>query len=123
MRTSTSGVYGPWIPLRLTWRWRRGLGEDYTKISLVNVRGYDVESFGILDDDTDGIPLAMVVQQVTICGEDLLPANANKIQFRWMNSDLHYPEYRDLWAIFNVTADLINRDGDTLRILDTKNSE
>ena len=118
MRTNTFGVYGPWIPLRLSWR-SRGVAN----ISLVNVRGYDVESFGVLGDSTNGIPLAMVVQQVTICWEDLLRDNANKIQFRWMNSDKHGLRHRDLWALFNVTADLINRDGDTLRILDTENSE
>ena len=118
MRTNTFGVYGPWIPLRLSWR-SRGVAN----ISLVNVRGYDVESFGVFKDGTNGIPLAMVVQQVTICGEDLLPANANKIQFRWMNSDIHASAFRDMWAIFNVTADLINRNGDTLRILDTESSE
>ena len=111
--TNTSGVYGPWIPLRLTWRWPNNVGE-YT-ISWENIRGYEVE--------THGVPLSLVGQQVAICGEDLLPANASEIQFRWMNSDSHTSRRRDMWAIFNVTADLINRNGDTLRILDTESSE
>ena len=115
MRTNTSG---PWIPLRLTWR-SKSVGKP-TIVSLVNVRGYDVESHEVFATDST---LSLVEQRVTICGKDLLPANASKIQFRWMNSDSHQPGYRDMWAIFNVTADLINRDGGTLRILDTENSE
>ncbi len=135
MRTNTSGVYGPWIPLRLTWRWPDSVGGNYT-ISRENVRGYEVESHGVPPggnyedgaaigvprDYVDVAPLSMVAQHVTICGEDQLPANASEVQFRWMNT-AEQPGRFDMWAIFNVTADLITNNGGTFRILDTQSSE
>ena len=108
MRISRSGKYGPWIPLRLTWHKDTG---NYT-ISTETIRGYAVE--------THGVPLPMVTQQVTICGEDLLPTNASEIQFRWMNTAT--PGYFDLWAIFNVTVHFINKNA-TFELLNIETSK
>ncbi len=118
MRTNASGVYGPWIPLRLTWRQNvEGASFLYGTITIFErIRGYDVE--------THGMPFSsvVIVQKVTICGEDLLPANANEVQFRWMNTAGNAGRF-DMWAIFNVTADLVTRNGDTFRMFGTNNSE
>ena len=108
MRANISGVYGPWIPLKLTQN-RNGNNE------IINVRGYDVVIAGVLSRS--------VTLQVTICGEDLLPANASKVQFRWMNT-VDEPGTTDIWAIFNVTADFISSDGgDAIRIFDSESFE
>lgn len=94
IRVNTSGVYGPWVPLRLTWR------RNYTN-STTNeiIRGYDVETHGVTSD--------VVTQQMTVCGESLLPTNASEVQFRWMNTADHPGRQ---WTLFNVTAELINSD-------------
>ena len=114
MRTNISGVYGPWIPLRLTWRCPdsepncASSGEE-------RIRGYNVE--------THRVSSSSVVEQVSICGEDLLPADASEVQFRWMNTGSEKGNF-DMWAIFNVTADLTtSRYENITRILDSENSE
>ena len=107
MHTNTSGMYGPWIPLRLTGRWPNGLGFLGYSIGSERIRGYDVV--------IHTIPSSMVAQNVTICGEDLLPTNTSEIQFRWMNT-VDWLGKNDIWAIFNVTVDLTTSDGDTVRI-------
>ena len=109
MRVTTSGVYGPWVPLRLTWRNNKNAkNRTITKI----IRGYDVEGHSV--------PNSTVTQQVTICEGDLLPVNASEVQFRWMNT-ADEPGRRDMWALFNVTAYVVNtRTGDTYGIFDSK---
>ncbi len=118
MRTNTSSVYGPWIPLRLTRRWPDEATSLLfgTSIFSDRIRGYDVEGHGV------PVSSIAVAQQVTICGEDLLPANASEVQFRWMNT-VSEPGKSDMWAIFNVTADLITSNNDVVRIFGTNNSE
>ena len=107
IRTNTSGT---WIPLRLTWRQSQHL-EDYSN-SRESIRGYEVEAHGVSRPST-----SPVTQELTICGEDLLPANTSEVQFRWMNTDNQLGRF-DAWAIFNVTADLTDKNGDTFRIFD-----
>ena len=108
MRTTTSG---PWIPLRLTWRCRESKG-SYS-ISRENIRGYDVETHGMPSSSSN------TQQQVTICGKDILPSHTKTVQFRWMNT-VNEPGRKDMWALFNVTADLINSSEDAIRIFDNK---
>ena len=110
MRVHVSGVYGPWVPLRLTVR-----NKTIDSITSEFIRGYNVE--------THHFSSSMVKQQVTICGEGLLPADTSIVQFRWMNSDRHLPGQHDIWALFNVTASLIDSYGDTSVLFNTDNSE
>ena len=57
---------------------------------------------------------------MTICEGDLLPVDAAEVQFRWMNTATE-PGNRDLWALFNVTADVVYTiTGNTSRIFDSK---
>ena len=108
VRVNTSGVYGPWVPLRLTWHINQA---NSSIITSKFIRGYNVKAHRVSSH--------MVKQQVTICGEDLLPANASFVQFRWMNSDHNQQEKHDIWALFNVTASLIDSYGDTSALLNT----
>ena len=107
IRVNTSGVYGPWVPLRWTWR------NSISNMTNIIIRGYDVE--------THGVTSAVVIQQVTVCAENLLPTDTSEVQFRWMNT-ADQPGRYDIWALFNVTAELINGDRDIL-LLDTNESE
>ena len=105
MRVNTSGVYGPWVPLRLTWR------GNVTNTSTEFIRGYAVK--------THQVTSSIATQQVTICEGDLLPVDASQVQFRWMNTADELGRH-DMWALFNVTADVVSTStGDTYRILDT----
>ena len=108
VRTTASG---PWIPLRLTWCCPESKGSYI--VSRENIRGYDVETHGVPSSSS------ITQQQVTLCGEDLLPSYTNTVQFRWMNT-ANEPGRNDMWALFNVTADLINSSGDAIRIFDTE---
>ena len=104
MRINASGMYGPWIPLRWTWR-----GKNNKKKV---IRGYRV--------DTHGMTPPIATQQVTICEGDLLPVDASGLQFRWMNT-ASQPGRFDMWALFNVTADVVHASaGDTYRIFDSE---
>ncbi len=114
MRTNTSTMFGPWIPLRLTLRRNNHNNNNYG-ISNLTTRGYEVVIHRVPQN------LTSVAQQVTICGENLLPNNASEIQFRWMNSVNKLGNF-DIWAIFNVTADLISSSGDTFRIFEANNN-
>ena len=109
MRVNTSGVYGPWVPLRLTWR------GNTINTSTEFIRGYEVESHQVTS--------SIIPQQVTICEGDLLPTDTSEVQFRWMNT-ADEPGRLDMWALFNVTADVVNTStGNTYRILDSNDSE
>ena len=116
MRTNISGVYGPWIPLRFTRR-RQSHGEY--NISERMSRDYVVE--------VHRVPFNMVTvtQELTICGESLLPANASEVQFRWVNTvgegKNAEDNISDTWAIFNATAYLNISDGNTFKIFDSSN--
>ena len=112
MRTNTSG---PWIPLRLTWRQSPDF-EDYNN-RRESIRGYEVEAHGVSWPST-----SPVTQELTICGEDLLPANTSEVQFRWMNT-ANEPGGNDAWAIFNVTADYTDKNGDIFRIFDFRDTK
>ena len=112
-----SDVYGPWIPLRLTWRCQNSDVEGCT-YSNEDIRGYDVKAHAILSSLV-GLS-SVVTEDITICGEDLLPSNASEVQFRWMNTADELGR-NDIWAISNVTANLINNNGVSFRIFDTKN--
>ncbi len=94
MRVNISDVYGPWVPLRLTWRRNdtNSTTNDTNSTTNETIRGYDVE--------THGVTSAMVTQQVTVCGESLLPTDASEVQFRWMNT----ADQPGMWDLFNVTA-------------------
>ena len=106
VRVGTSGLYGPWVPIRLTWRERSK--RTITKI----IRGYEV--------DSRAVTTTITPQQVTLCDRDLLPVDASEVQFRWMNT-ANQPGRKDIWALFNVTADVIHTStGDTYRIFDSK---
>lgn len=72
----------------------------------INVRGYDVE--------VNFVESPAVTEQVTICGESLLHTNASEVQFRWMNTDRHGLGRHDIWAIFDVAAEFVGKNGDTL---------
>ena len=116
MRTNQSGVYGPWVPLRFTRR--RSRGQPY-EIDYRTSRGYVAEVHRILSTTVT------VTQELTICGESLLPADATEVQFRWVNTvgegkntEDNIP---DTWAIFNATAYLNNSDGNTFEIFDSSN--
>ena len=108
MRANTSGMYGPWVPLRLTWR-----DSVLTHVRVRNIRGYNVE--------TRRVASPMAHQEVAICGEDLPSINESEVQFRWMNT-ADEPGRLDMWALFNVTANyLVN--GNTAYTFDTRDSE
>ena len=111
IRVNTSGVYGPWVPLR--WTWRDSGTNSTDSITDIMIRGYDVEAHGVTSD--------VVTQTVTVCGESLLPANASEVQFRWMNT-ADEPGRFNVWALFNVTAKLMNSDRNTT-LLDTNGSK
>ena len=105
MRVNTSKIYGPWVPLRLTWR--RNNGKNNT-LSRESIRGYEVEAHEEIS--------SIATQQVTICEGDLLPVNASEVQFRWM-STASQPGRLDMWALFNVTVDVVHTStGNTTRI-------
>ena len=92
VRVNTSGMFGPWVPLRWTWR------GNNNQISQKFIRGYEVETHKVNE---------ITAMQVTICEGDLLLLNTSEIQFRWMNS-ADQPGRSDLWALFNVTVIMIN---------------
>ena len=107
VRASTSGVYGPWVPLRLTWQ-----GNSSIAITQI-IRGYEVEG--------RAVTASITTQKVTLCEGDLLPVGASEIQFRWMNTVINEPGKIVMWALINATVDMINTSTrNSYRIFDSK---
>ena len=114
MRTNTSG---PWIPLRLTWR-QSSQSNPQDVYGTETIRGYTVATRGVTSNIFFALPLFQ--EQVTICGETVLPENAEQVQFRWMNT-ANEPGHLDIWAIFNITVNFNSLTGDTYEIFEAKN--
>ena len=115
MRTNTSG---PWIPLRLTWRQTDEFNLQEVH-GMERVRGYTVRTRGV-SSSISASPL--VQEQVSICGEDVLPENTEQVQFRWMNT-VNQPGRRDMWSIYNVMANFLSLNGNTYEIFRAENSK
>ena len=87
----------PWIPLQLHYYTTGGDVE-----STSSIRGYSVPTSGRTADTVTG--------SVDICG-DLLQ-DANEVQFRWMGTAIfEKPGFNNMWALANVTANLIVGNG------------
>ena len=94
IRNNTNGNI--WVPLQLDY---------YNGIIISNrtIRGFLVSTFGDQSDTTDNIE-----RRVSICG-DLL--DSDEIQFRWMGRSSEIGEtHKDMWALANINATLIQSD-------------
>ena len=103
MRTSSSSD-APWIPLQLTYDNTEDGGGPSDGIA--TIRGYNVTAH--LSEDE------IVTESVHICGDLLL--DAQEVQFRWMGTSEVGRSGREserMWALANVTANLVTESEST----------
>ena len=94
MRNSSSGS-APWIPLQRTYRISNSSNKNTDDTFLIN--GYTVP--------VSGRKANTVTESVYICG-DLL-CDISEVQFRWLGS-VNVKELKtEMWALANVSANLI----------------
>ena len=113
MRTSSSSD-APWIPLRLTYDNTSDDGGPSDGIAII--RGYNVTA----DLSEDKI----VTESVHICG-DLLH-DVQEVQFRWMATsevNSNGTVRKRMWALANVTANLVIESERTQIFQDTFGSD
>ena len=94
MRNSSSGS-APWIPLHTTYHISNSNNNDTDSTSRIN--GYTVP--------ISGRTANTVTESVHICG-DLL-CDISEVQFRWLGSVNVSQVKTDMWALANVSANLI----------------
>ena len=111
MRTNLSSDT-PWIPLQLT-TYSRTDNNGGPSERIVNVRGYNVTSYLSGDE--------IVTESVHICG-DLLH-DVQEVQFRWMGTVDDGIVRREMWALANVTANLVIESESTKIFQDTFGSD
>ena len=94
MRNSSSGS-APWIPLQRTYHISNSNNDDTDHTFIIN--GYTVPVSGRTANTVTG--------SVHICG-DLL-CDITEVQFRWLGSVNVSQVKTDMWALANVSANLI----------------
>lgn len=103
-----SSVDATWAPLQL--HYFASLGQANNTSTEV-IRGHPVS--------VTGSTLSSVTKQVFVCGELLV--GAMDVQFRWMSSayfgDDEGEANHDLWAMSNVTANLVTQN-DTVSLFE-----
>ena len=112
MRTSSSSD-APWIPLMLTYQPFNDGSDGGPSDGIATIRGYNVTTHFTDVNDEDVI----VTESVHICG-DLLH-DVQEVQFRWMSTsevvNRNGNVRKRLWALANVTANLVN-EGENIQI-------
>ena len=92
MRNSSSGS-APWIPLQMTYH-----SNDDTN-STIRINGYTVP--------ISGRTANTVIESVHICGDLLCDISDHEVQFRWLGSVNASEVKTEMWALANVSANLI----------------
>ena len=119
MRTSSSSD-APWIPLQITYQSTKDLTNDVEidggpSDGIATIRGYDINVTAHFAD-VDDVDI-IVTESVHICG-DLLH-DVQEVQFRWMSTsevvNRNGNVRKRLWALANVTANLVN-EGENIQI-------
>ena len=117
MRTSSSSD-APWIPLQLTYQPHNNGSDGGPSDGIATIRGYDINVTAHLSDsDEENI---IVTESVHICG-DLLH-DVQEVQFRWMATS-EVGNRNRMWALANVTANLVIQSENTQIFQDTFGSD
>ena len=96
MRNSSSGS-APWIPLQITYHNITSNSSSSDTDNTSRINGYTVP--------ISGRTANTVTESVHICG-DLL-CDISEVQFRWLGSVTVKEVKTDIWALANVSANLI----------------
>ena len=117
MRTRSSSDV-PWIPLHLTYQPHNNGSDGGPSDGIATIRGYDINVIAHLSDpDEENI---IVTESVHICG-DLLH-DVQEVQFRWMSTS-EVGNRNRMWALANVTANLVIQTETTQIFQDTFGSD
>ena len=117
MRTSSSSD-APWIPLQLTYQPHNNGSDGGPSDGIATIRGYNINVTAHLSDsDEDNIK---VTESVHICGDML--HDVQEVQFRWMSTSEVVNRSR-IWALANVTANLVIQSESTQIFQDTFGSD
>ena len=120
MRTSSSSSSdAPWIPLQLTYQPHKNGSDGGPSDGIATIRGYNINVTAHLsDNDEENIK---VTESVHICG-DLLH-DVQEVQFRWMGTVKDVNLRKRMWALANVTANLVIESENTQIFQDTFGSD